>query len=102
MHGCFQLLESGKEVFFDFREAFVSVPHRALLKKLEDLQVYEHILNWIQDSLPERRQRVVVNGPASDKLPVLSDVPQGSVVGPLLFLIYIDGIKIHSSLQGAS
>ncbi len=46
-----QLLESGKEVgavYFDFRKVFDSVPHCALLKKLEDLQVNEHILNWIQ------------------------------------------------------
>jgi len=69
------------------------VPHRALLQKLEDLQVNEHILTWIRDYLKDRRQRVVVNGLASDMLPVLSGIPQGSVIGPLLFLIYIDGIK---------
>ena len=71
-------MESGKEIgaiFFDFNKAFDSVPHRALLQKLEDLQLNKHLLTWIREYLTDRRQRVVVNGLASDMLPVLSGVP---------------------------
>ena len=51
------------------------------------------LLRWVQSYLAGRTQQVVLNGTTSDPLPVLSGVPQGSVIGPLLFLIYIDGIK---------
>ena len=98
-HNWFQLLESGSDigaVFFDFRKAFDSVPHRALIKKLENIGKNPLLLRWIQSYLTGRSQQVLVDGETSDPLPVLSGVPQGSVIGPLLFLIYIDGIKTTS------
>ena len=99
-----QLMEGGKEIgaiIFNFNKAFDSVPRRALLQKLEDLQLNENILTWIREYLTDKRQRVVVNGLASDMLPVLSRVPQGPVIGPLLFLIYIDGIKNWPLSEGS-
>ena len=79
--------------FDDFGKAFDSVPHRALLSKLEDLNLNPMLLKWIQSYLAGRTQQVVLNGTISNPLPVLLGVPQGSVIGPILFLIYIDGIK---------
>ena len=99
-HNWFEILETGSEVgavFFDFKKAFDSVPHRALIGKLEDLQVNQLLVKWIYSYLSDRKQQVVMGGSLSNALPVLSGIPQGSVLGPLLFLLYIDGIHLLPS-----
>ena len=86
-------VDEGKEVcaiYFDLRKAFDSVPHRNLIDKLENIGLNQYILRWIVYYLSGRSQYVVLNGGRSSTEVVLSGVPQGSVQGPLLFLIYVN------------
>jgi len=80
-------------VFFDIKIAFDSVPHRLLLHKLQGRGLDAYLLRWISGYLTDRTQAVVLNGTTSQAFPVLSGVPQGSILGPLLFIIFMSDIN---------
>ena len=92
----FSLLDSGSSIcaiFFDLQKAFDSVPHEPLLDILSKYNLPSHITRWFRSYLTCRSQYVVVDGSVSSKRMVTSGVPQGSILGPLLFILYLNDIS---------
>ena len=79
-------------IYLNYRKAFSTVPHKRLVMKLQDCGIDGWLFSWLTDFLTLRKMRVGINGSFSSWADVLSGVSQGSVLGPILFLIYINEI----------
>ena len=95
LHYIGSILDSGKQtdmIFMDMSKAFDKVSHTALINKLRQYKIGGPLLQWFASYLHGRQQRVTILGATSSKKPVCSGVPQGSILGTVLFLLYVNDL----------
>ena len=95
LHYIGSILDSGKQtdmIFMDMSKAFDKVSHTALINKLRKYNICGSLLQWFTSYLHDRQQRVTTLGATSSQKPVCSGVPQGSILGPIFFLLYVNDL----------
>ena len=98
IHDLAKTIQGNKSIhaaILDFSKAFDKVPHQRPLRKLENYGIRENLLIWLESFLIGRTQSVICNGSQSKSIMVASGVPQGTVVGPLLILLYVNDLPPH-------